>query len=250
MLYYSTKNEIQEDPRREKTLSMSSLQELCLNTIENNGTSVREVLKEAPVPKKYTHRHPYIEISFDYVFFGTDTSGNSLVPEFIYDQLDVSLVFTLEYDGVYHLKWSMKISDDYHDRDDITEFQRKLGYDDYKVENHLDRADVLKYGKVLLKKHYPWFPRENGEMKFDNDVDIRRETADPLGRFEPNVWYENKIVNKLLEMNKEAQYVFADLKASNGDLLFSFLNKSLEKENYLENLNDVVNSLKRLSMCY
>ncbi len=57
---------------------MTSLQELCLNTIENNGTSVREVLKDVHC------RIPWNE----------DES----------DSEDCDFVCDIEYDGSYHVK--------------------------------------------------------------------------------------------------------------------------------------------------
>ena len=139
--------------RVEDHLEMLSLKDLCLNAVEENGTSVREALAEVSLPQGLLIRHPSLTIAHWYTLNRTGSlygRDDPICPGIEIDRLEVVMTMKVEFDGVYTLKWSRHF------------------------DSELPAEELKRYGE-LLDEYHPQCSPGTGEVKITIDNSVVEE---------------------------------------------------------------------------
>lgn len=206
---------------------MSTLQDLCLNMIETNGTSVTELVKDVVVPKEIAHRHPVLQIitlnNFPPEKVNYITSSDLLSTNFV-----IMSTITITFDGVYTVKWSRDIYD----------------FDDLELSS-VDRAALrenetfktrMAITTVFLKERHPQFLIWSGALKPKLKED----------------WFLPEITELIVGCN----YFLASIITPSGENMMDVVvcDKSLHKDadcsQCVYALTDALSLIRKLAMCY
>ena len=200
---------------------MASLQDLCLNTIENTGTSVQKLFKDVPVPKSITHRHPLLKIiarnSFD------PSNDGYYIFENAYEFVILTTI-TIEFDGVYTVSWSREI----HSLDGVScELDALQETEKFK--------EIMKAMSRFFSKCHPDFVGWSAMLEFDLEDSALLE------------------VEKLI---KGCDALFSSMIGPTGDEImdlqeyFSFVDAPNPCSEHISELKSALGALRKLSVCY
>ena len=164
---------------------MTTLRDLCLNTIEANQTDVREVLKEVKdeLPKKVWSRHPILTI-VGHSALETNDGEQLFAPWDKTEQLYEVLTIKVEYTGVYTVSFERGI-DEVEERIEQAEHLVKAHRPDWKSEKWEERyesigreltpEDLEEIDAIVAKTQYQPFRNTTAEEQKDLSIKNMKE---------------------------------------------------------------------------